>query len=104
MNGTFSYLPPFGAEEVRHQVEYLVRRGLEPAIEHAEPARATDRYWHLWKLPLFGERDPEVILAEVAACQRANPDHHVRLLGYDTSRQTEAVAFVVARVPQGSSA
>ena len=95
--GTFSYLPALDAAEIAAQIDYLVRRSLEPAIEHVEPERATDRFWYLWKLPLFGERDPAAISAEVDACHTANPGHHVRLIGYDTARQTQAVAFVVYR-------
>jgi ribulose-bisphosphate carboxylase small chain len=95
--GTFSYLPPLEPAEIARQIDYLVRRGLEPAIEHVEPERASDRYWYLWKLPLFGERDPDAISAEVDACHVANPTDHVRLIGYDTARQTQVVAFVVYR-------
>lgn len=95
--GTFSYLPPFEVGELAKQIDYLVRRNLEPAIEHVEPARAGARYWHLWKLPLFGERSREAIEAELEACRVANPGHHVRLIGYDTKRQTQAVSFVVHR-------
>ena len=66
-------------------------------IEHVEPIRATSRYWYMWKLPLFGERDPQVIRSEVEACIQANPTHHVRLIGFDPRRQTQVVAFVVSR-------
>ena len=58
---------------------------------------ATSRYWYMWKLPLFGERDPQVIWSEVEACIQANPTHHVRLIGFDPRRQTQVVAFVVSR-------
>jgi ribulose-bisphosphate carboxylase small chain len=95
--GTFSYLPPLDAAEVERQTEYLVRRGLTAMIEHVEPERATARYWYMWKLPLFGETDPGAIRAEVDACIRANPGHHVRLIGFEPKRQTQLVAFVVER-------
>ncbi len=95
--GTFSYLPPLDPGEIMAQISYLVSKHLEPAIEHAEPERVSDRYWYMWKLPLFGERDPDAIRAEVTACRNANPTHHVRLVGYDTKRQTQVVAFVVER-------
>lgn len=95
--GTFSYLPAFDADEVNRQIEYLVERDLEPAIEHVEPERSSARYWYLWKLPLFGERDPGAIRAELERCHAANPTHHVRLIGYNTRRQTQLVSFVVYR-------
>lgn len=93
--GTFSYLPPFEPNELAKQIDYLVKRGLEPAIEHIEPARAGARYWHLWKLPMFGERSREAIETEIEACRAERPGDYVRLIGYDTKRQTQVVAFVV---------
>ncbi len=95
--GTFSYLPRFDAQAVEHQLAYLVDRELTPMIEHVEPRRATSRYWYMWKLPLFGERDHGAIRAEIEACVRDNPTHHVRLIGFDPRRQTQVVAFVVSR-------
>ncbi|MEK7426771.1 MAG: ribulose bisphosphate carboxylase small subunit, partial [Actinomycetota bacterium] len=86
--GTFSYLPPFDDAGIRAQVQHIVDRGWNCAIEHVEPSRATARYWYLWKLPMFGERDPEVILGEIAACRAANPHDHLRLVGHDNKRQT----------------
>ncbi|MGC2167127.1 MAG: ribulose bisphosphate carboxylase small subunit, partial [Gallionella sp.] len=34
---TFSYLPAMTAEQIKKQVEYLVSKGWNPAIEHTEP-------------------------------------------------------------------
>jgi ribulose-bisphosphate carboxylase small chain len=95
--GTFSYLPKLSAEALRRQVQYIVARGWNAAIEHAEPEHAAGTYWYLWKLPLFGEKNIERILAEVEACQRAHPAHHVRLVGYDNARQTQGTAMVIHR-------
>jgi ribulose-bisphosphate carboxylase small chain len=93
--GTFSYLPPMSAERIQAQVAYLLKRGWSPAIEHAEPQNAGGSYWTMWKLPLFGERSVEQVLAEAEACHRAHPDHVVRLIGYDNVRQTLGTAFTV---------
>jgi ribulose-bisphosphate carboxylase small chain len=94
---TFSYLPPFTPERMRRQVSYMISEGLNPAIEHSEPERAFSSFWYLWKLPFFGERSEERILAELEACHRANPGHHVRLLGYDNYTQSQGLAFIVYR-------
>ena len=94
---TLSYLPPFDADQLAAQVDYLVGRGLIPAIEHVEQKRATRTYWYMWKLPLFGVADPEVVLAELSACHHANPGHFVRLIGYDNHRQTQGFSLVVYR-------
>ncbi|BBL74112.1 ribulose bisphosphate carboxylase small subunit [Methylomagnum ishizawai] len=95
--GTFSYLKEMEPERIRKQVEYIVRRGWNPAVEHSEPENAFDHYWYMWKLPLFGETDVDKILAEAAACRAAHPHNHVRLVGYDTRRQSQGAALVVYR-------
>jgi ribulose-bisphosphate carboxylase small chain len=70
---TFSYLPEMSAEQVRKQVEYIVSKGWNPAVEHCEPEHAFDHYWYMWKLPMFGETDVDRILAEAEACHKAHP-------------------------------
>jgi ribulose-bisphosphate carboxylase small chain len=94
---TFSYLPEMKKDEIRKQVEYLVKKGWSPAIEHSEPENAFDHYWYMWKLPMFGETDVNKILAEAEACHKANPDHHVRLVGYDNYKQSQGTAMVIYR-------
>ena len=94
---TFSYLPVMKAGEIRKQMEYIVKRGWDPAIEHAKPENASERYWFMWKLPMFGESDIDKILSEAEACHRAYPENHVRLVGYDRYRQTQGTAMVIFR-------
>ena len=95
--GTFSYLPQLNQSRLKEQVEYLVRQDWDPAVEHVEPERSSGNYWYLWKLPLFGERNVESVLAEIQSCQDANPGHHIRLVGYDKLKQTQGTALVVYR-------
>jgi ribulose-bisphosphate carboxylase small chain len=94
---TFSYLPAMDLEQIKKQVAYLVKMGWNPAIEHTEPENAFDHYWYMWKLPLFGETDVTKVLAEADACHKAHPNNHVRLVGYDNSRQTQGAAMVIYR-------
>ena len=95
--GTFSYLTQMNSDRLRKQIDYLVRQNWDAALEHVEPERAGSNYWYLWKLPLFGERNTDVILDEIEACKTANPGHHIRLIGYDKLRQTQGTAMVVHR-------
>ena len=95
--GTFSYLSPMSATQLRKQVEYIVARGWNAAIEHTEPEHAAGAYWYMWALPMFGEKSVERILAEVDACHKTHPAHHVRLVGYDNARQTLGTAMVIHR-------
>lgn len=99
--GTFSYLPALSREEIVAQVNYIIEQDWTCAVEHVEPARAAQTYWYMWKLPMFGETDPEAVMAEVEACREANPNDHVRLIGYDRHRQTQGLAVVVYRGEAG---
>jgi ribulose-bisphosphate carboxylase small chain len=94
---TFSYLPPMDPAKIRRQVEYIVSRGWNPAIEHTEPENAFDHYWYMWKLPMFGETDVDAILAEAEACHKAHPNNHVRLVGYDNFKQSKGTEMIVYR-------
>jgi ribulose-bisphosphate carboxylase small chain len=95
--GTFSYLPSLSAERIHTQVDYILKRGWSPAIEHTEPQSAGGSYWYMWKLPLFGETSVAKVLAEAEACHKAHPGNHVRLVGYDKRRQTQGAAMVIYR-------
>ena len=94
---TFSYLPEMSAEQTRKQVEYIVSKGWNPAVEHTEPQNATGSYWYMWKLPLFGETDVDAILAEAEACHKAHPANHVRLAGFDNYSQSKGAEMVIYR-------
>jgi len=94
---TFSYLPPLTKEEIRQQVEYVVSKGWNPAVEHTEPHNTVSNFWYMWKLPLFGETNVDTILAEADACHKAHPDNHVRLLAYDNYAQSQGTAMVIYR-------
>ncbi len=98
--GTFSYLPALTEEEIRKQVEYIISKGWQPMIEHTEPENAKLHYWYMWKLPMFGETDVDKIMAELEECRKANPDHHIKLVGLDNIRQTAGLAIVVYRGKQ----
>ena len=41
---TFSYLPEMDAARIRKQVEYIVSKGWNPAVEHTEPENAFGHY------------------------------------------------------------
>ena len=97
---TFSYLPPMDAARIRKQIEHIVGRGWNCSVEHVEPERASDDYWYMWKLPMFGERDVATVMSELNACHNAHTGHHVRLIGYDNKRQTQGLNMVVFRGDQ----
>ncbi len=94
---TFSYLPAMDDASTRKQVEYIVSKGWNPAVEHTEPENAMSSYWYMWKLPMFGETDVDRILGEAEACHKAHPNNHVRLVGYDNYAQSKGAEMVIYR-------
>ncbi len=94
---TFSYLPSMSKDEIKKQVEYIVSKGWNPAVEHTEPEHLMDSYWYMWKLPMFGETDVDTILNEAEACHKANPHNHVRLIGYNNFSQSQGASMVIYR-------
>ena len=96
---TFSYLPPMERDAIVKQVEYIVSKGWNPAVEHTEPENATGSYWYMWKLPMFGETDVQTILGEADACHKAHPKNHVRLVGFDNYAQSQGTSMVIYRGP-----
>ena len=94
---TFSYLPPLTPEKIRKHIAYLIAQGWNPAIEHTEPEKASSNFWYIWKLPFFGEKSVEKVMAEIEACHRANSGHVVRLTGFDNFTQSRGTAFIVHR-------
>lgn len=91
---TFSYLPPLTPQEIDLQINYIISQGWTPSIEHELPSKAYNHYWTMWKLPFFGEKNPANVTAELDACRRAYPNHHIRLIGYDVYTQSQPVCFV----------
>mmetsp|Transcript_39020 Transcript_39020/g.54206 ORF Transcript_39020/g.54206 Transcript_39020/m.54206 type:complete len:175 (-) Transcript_39020:113-637(-) len=119
---TLSFLPPLSQQEIAQQIQYIVRSGWTPALEFAAPDAALtvnhgtsgivssatcgyydNRYWSMWKLPMFGCTDPNQVLYEVQACTRAFPGSYVRCAGFDNVKQVQCVSFIVHR-PAGLEA
>merc|ERR1712146_829321 len=88
---TFSYLPALSDDDIKKQIGYMLRKGLTPCLEFdcAERSFAKEqpaygpgfyynRYWMMWKLPMFGCTDGDQVLKEVAACKKDYPDHYPR--------------------------
>jgi len=94
---TFSYLPEMDKDQIHKQVEYIVSKGWNPAVEHTEPENAFDHYWYMWKLPMFGETNVDTVLDETEACHKAHPNNHVRLVGYDNYAQSKGAEMVIFR-------
>merc|ERR1712157_14893 len=105
---TFSYLPPLSDDEVKKQIAYMLRKALTPCLEFdcAERSFAKEqpaygpgfyynRYWMMWKLPMFGCTDVDQVLQEVANCKKEYPDHYIRVVGFNAEKQVQMASFIV---------
>lgn len=117
---TFSFLPALTDEDISKQVTYIVGNGWTPCLEFAEPENAytasqnsvrmgnvasgyqDNRYWTMWKLPMFGCTDGSQVLAEMKQCTKAFPGAYIRLVAFDAVRQVQMCGFLVHRPPQCS--
>lgn len=70
---TLSYLPPLTDAQIAKQLQYILDQGYIPGVEFNETSAPEMRYWTLWKLPLFGARSVQEIMAEIQACRSENP-------------------------------
>ena len=61
-----------------------------------------NRYWTMWKLPMFGCSDPAQVLREIQACRKAFPECYVRLAAFDNISQCQTASFLVHR-PKAAS-
>jgi len=116
---TFSFLPPLTDDQVSKQVDYIVNNGWTPCVEfeaaetsYATPSTILDssvgsgfydnRYWSMWKLPMFGCTDASQVLKEIAACKKTFPGSYVRLVAFDNVAQVQCISFLVQR-PAGAT-
>ena len=93
---TFSYLPPLTDAQISKQVDMIIAKGLSPCLEFAPKELSfvsndntvrfcgsaagyyDNRYWTMWKLPMFGCSDASQVLKEIAECRKAYPQCYVR--------------------------
>jgi len=112
---TFSFLPPLDDKAVAKQVDYIVNNGWTPCLEFSDASTAytantntvrmgaitpgyyDNRYWTMWKLPMFGCTDPSQVIKEIAQCTKAFPNAYVRIVAFDAKRQVQIAGFLVQR-------
>ena len=112
---TFSYLPPLTDDQIARQVDYIVNNGWTPCLEFSEADIAyissvntsrmgavssnyfDNRYWTLWKLPMFGCTDPIQVLREIDAATKAFPAAYIRMCAFDANRQVQVASMLVHR-------
>ncbi|MCL4454386.1 MAG: ribulose bisphosphate carboxylase small subunit [Deinococcus sp.] len=100
--GTFSYLPDLTNEEIRLQIEYIIKNGWAVSVEYTDDPSPYNTYWNMWGLPMFDLTDPAAAMFEFHKCREAFPNHYLRINGFDPSPmwQAQRVSFIVHRPPE----
>merc|ERR1719482_2046737 len=105
---TLSYLPQLSNEDIRRQIDYMIRNNWTPSLEFSEdgdvylntqmgPGYYDNRYWSMYKLPMFGCNDPSSVVREIENCSREFPGAKVRVIAYDSTRQVQTTGFIVRK-------
>lgn len=92
---TLSYLPPLSDAQIVKQIQYILDQGYIPGVEFSESSEPTQRYWTLWKLPLFGAKTPQEVLNEIQGCRQENSKSYIRVMGFDNVKQCQVLSFIV---------
>jgi len=58
-----------------------------------------NRYWTMYKLPMFGCTDGTQVVKEIDSCTKSFPDAYIRLVAFDAVRQVQITGFLVHRPP-----
>jgi ribulose-bisphosphate carboxylase small chain len=105
---TLSYLPPLSNDAIMRQIRFMLANNWAPALEFSDdgdvylntrmgPGYYDNRYWSLYKLPMFGCTDPAEVVREIEACKREFPNAKIRVMAFDSNKQVQAAAFIVAK-------
>lgn len=97
--GQFSFLPDLGDAEIGLQVEYGLKKGYAWSVEYTDDPHPRNTYWEMYGMPLFDLKDAAGVLMEMNACRQTFPEHYIRLMAFDSTRNVESIAmsFIVNR-------
>merc|ERR1712078_395888 len=86
----------------RQAVDYMIGNGWTPCVEFEDRDKAIakidtilgpgyyhNRYWNMWKLPLFGCTDGTQVISEIKECLQTYPDVTVRVIAFDRQRRVQ---------------
>jgi len=105
---TLSYLPQLQNDDIRKQIEFMIRNKWTPCLEISGdgdiylntamgPGYYDNRYWSLYKLPMFGCRDPNDVVRAIESCKSDFPQAKIRVIGFDSSKQVQTAGFIVRK-------
>merc|ERR1712182_200822 len=93
-----SFLPELTDDEIMKQIDYMTSNGMTPCLEFepdSNPGYDDNRYWLMWKLPMYGCTDSSEVIKEIAACKAEYPNAMIKCIGFDATRQMQVAGFLV---------
>jgi ribulose-bisphosphate carboxylase small chain len=97
--GQFSFLPDLTDEEIALQIEYGLRKGYAWSVEYTDDPHPRNTFWEMYGNPMFDLEDAAGVMMELQACRKTFPDHYIRMMAFDNTRNVETIAmsFIVNR-------
>jgi ribulose-bisphosphate carboxylase small chain len=97
--GQFSYLPDLTDIEITLQIEYGLNKGYAWSVEYTDDPHPRNTYWEMFGMPMFDLKDAAGVLAELQNCRKTFPQHYIRLMAFDSTRNVESIvmSFIVNR-------
>ena len=97
--GCFSFLPDLTDEQIRKQVDYMIKAGFAIGIEYTDDCHPRNCYWEMWGLPLFDIPDSSTIMFELNECRKAHPGVYIKINCFNNERGVEStnLSFIVNR-------
>ncbi|WP_088280187.1 ribulose bisphosphate carboxylase small subunit [Ideonella sp. A 288] len=97
--GMFSFLPDLTDDEIALQIDYGLNKGYAWSVEYTDDPHPRNTYWEMYGMPMFDLKDAAGVLMELNACRKTFPQHYIRLMAFDSTRNTESIvmSFIVNR-------
>merc|ERR1719453_2775335 len=105
---TLSYLPQLSNDDIRRQIDYMISNNWTPCLEISDdgdiylntrmgPGYYDNRYWSMYKLPMFGCTDSNEVVREIENCRNEFKSAKIHVIGFDPSRQVQTAGFIVRK-------
>ncbi|MBU1443230.1 MAG: ribulose bisphosphate carboxylase small subunit [Gammaproteobacteria bacterium] len=97
--GQFSFLPDLTDEQITAQIKNALSHGWAVNVEYTDDPHPRNTYWEMFGMPMFDLKDPAGILMEINNCRKTFPNHYIRMMAFDSTRNTESIvmSFIVNR-------
>ena len=85
--------------EITMQIDYGLNKGYAWSVEYTDDPHPRNTYWEMFGAPMFDLKDAAGVLLEVNNCRKTFPNHYIRMMAFDSTRNTESIvmSFIVNR-------